>query len=61
MYVNILIMENTEERIKAALKLMESHRKASAAYYERKREKQKEEGTYKSRGRPRKVAEVVGK
>ena len=43
-----------QTRIQAALRLMESHRKASAAYYGRIREKKKEDGTYKGRGRPRK-------
>lgn len=49
-----------QKKIESALKLLESHRKASAAYYERLRAKKKEEGTYKKVGRPKKVkAEVV--
>lgn len=48
-----------QKRIEAALKLLESHRKASAAYYQRLRDKKKEEGTYKKPGRPQKKGTVV--
>jgi hypothetical protein len=48
-----------QKRIEAALKLLENHRKASAAYYQRIRDKKKEEGTYKKPGRPKKKEVTV--
>jgi hypothetical protein len=51
-----------EERIQRGLRMIETHRKASAAYYERKRQEKIDAGTYRGRGRPKKVvAEDVQK
>lgn len=44
-----------EINLKQAQKQYEAQLKASAAYYDRLREKKKQEGTYRGRGRPRKV------
>jgi hypothetical protein len=48
------------ERIKKGLRMLETHRKASAAYYERERQKKIDAGIYKGRGRPKKVVEDKG-
>lgn len=50
--------ELTIKKIQSALKLVEAHRKASEAYHNRKRQEKKDSGTYKGRGRPRKVEPV---
>lgn len=54
-HIQLALKSAEDARIQAGLKLMESHRRASAAYYERLREKKKDEGTYKKPGRPRKI------
>jgi hypothetical protein len=43
------------DKVEQGLRLLEAHRKASAAYHERQREKKKAEGTYKGPGRPKKI------
>jgi hypothetical protein len=55
-------MENKEmdnkamiKKIETALSYYEMVRNSQKAYYERRREKKKAEGTYRGRGRPRKV------
>ena len=44
-------------KIETALSYYDMVRNSQRAYYERMREKKKADGTYKGRGRPRKVKE----
>lgn len=50
-----------QDRIEKALRHYESMRRASAAYYERKRQTKIADGTYKGRGRPKKESAVPEK
>jgi hypothetical protein len=47
-----------EDKIEKALRHYESMRRASAAYYERKRQGKIEDGTYRGRGRPKKASAI---
>lgn len=47
-----------QDRIEKALRHYESMRRASAAYYERKRQGKMADGTYKGRGRPKKETAI---
>lgn len=51
-------MEDQIALITAALKHYEAKMKANTKYYEKKREAQRDAGTYRGRGRPRKVKDV---
>jgi hypothetical protein len=46
------------DRIEKALRHYESMRRASSAYYERKRQGKIADGTYKGRGRPKKPSAI---
>ena len=50
-----------QDRIEKALRHYESMRRASSAYYERKRQSKIADGTYKGRGRPKKETAVPKK
>jgi len=47
------------KKIETALSYYDMVRNSQRAYYERLREKKKADGTYKGRGRPRKIKEEV--
>ena len=47
-----------QDRIEKALRHYESMRRASAAYYDRKRQGKIADGTYKGRGRPKKETAI---
>jgi hypothetical protein len=42
------------DRIERALRHYDNMQRASAAYYERKRQAKKDDGTYRGKGRPKK-------
>lgn len=44
-----------DDKIQKALKQYQNQLKASASYYERKRQEKIQNGTYRGRGRPRKM------
>lgn len=46
-----------EKSVEIALKQYEAQKKRSADYYERKKQERIQNGTYRGRGRPRKVEE----
>jgi hypothetical protein len=46
------------ERVEKALRHYDNMRKASAAYYDRKRQMKKDDGTYKGKGRPKKPSAI---
>ena len=48
-------MEYTQEQLDKALRHYESQKRAWSAYNERKRNEKKENGTYRPKGRPRKI------
>ena len=47
------------KKIETALSYYDMVRNSQRAYYERLREKKKADGTYKGRGRPRKIKEEI--
>jgi hypothetical protein len=51
-------MDYTPEQIEKAMKRYEAQKKAWANYNEKLRQKKKDEGTYRPKGRPRKIKDT---